>query len=264
MKVTEEKGITLMTLVIMIIIILILASIGVTTGTNTIKEAQYTQFKNELKVLQTKVNELNQSNKIEIGRQLNEEEKNTLDIPAVSSIIYDGKSDEENLKIQKRFRYCNEESLKEDLDLYSIKREYLINIEYRYVICYKGYNYSNKIIYMVNQIEGGVYNVQYQEKNDTTGSFETQYVREGNKWKIEIVNINYNGNIGNWQVNYKHIDDEMWKETNNLSFYVTKDGKYLIEVKHGNDVNLGMQTIIIENNLSNEVESKNINDDFQR
>lgn len=252
MKLSGEKGITLTTLVIMIIIILILASIGTTTGINTIKEAQYTQFKNELKVLQTKVNELNQENKIKIGRELTQEEKNVLETPVISSTIYDEKNAEEKLKIQNGFRYFNEESLKNDLDLYSIKRDYLINIEYRYVICYKGYNYDNKIIYMVNQIEGSIYNVQYQEKNETTGNFEIQYAREGNKWKVEIININYKGNINNWQVNYKHIDDEMWKETNNLIFYVTKEGKYLIEVKHSNDVSLGRETIKIENNFSNE------------
>lgn len=246
MKLVKERGITLIALVIMIIIILILASIGVATGTNTIKEAQYTQFKEELKILQTKVNELNQENRVEIGRKLTQEESNTLEIPEVSSIIYNGKTNEEKLKIQNGFRYCNEESLKDDLYLYSMKRDYLINVEYRYVICYKGYNYDNKVIYMVNQIEGSIYNVQYQEKNDTTGSFEVQYVREGNKWKVEVININYNGNIENWQVNYKHIDDEMWRETNNLSFYVTKVGKYMIEVKHGNNINLGMENIIIE------------------
>lgn len=246
MKLIGEKGITLMALVIMIIIILILASIGVTTGTNTIKEAKYTQFKNELKILQTKVNELNQENRVEIGRILTQEERKMLEIPEVSSIIYNGKSDEEKLKIQDGFRYCNEESLRNDLYLYSIKRDYLINVEYRYIICYKGYEYNNKKIYMVNEIEGSIYNVQYQEKNNTIGSFQAQYVREGNKWKINIININYSGNIDNWKVNYKHVDDEMWKEINNLSFYVTKAGKYLIEVKHEYDINLGMETLIIQ------------------
>lgn len=38
----------------------------------------------------------------------------------------------------------------------------------------------------------------------------------------------------------------MWKEINNLSFYVTKAGKYLIEVKHEYDINLGMETLIIQ------------------
>lgn len=246
MKITEEKGITLMALVIMIIIILILSSIGVTTGVNTIKEAQYTQFKEELKILQTKVNELSQENRVEIGRKLTQEETKALEVPEISNIIYNGKIDQEKQKIKNGFRYCNEESLKNDLYLYSIKREYLINVEYRYVIYYKGYNYNNKVIYMVNQIDGSIYNVQYQEKNEATGSFEVQYVREGNKWKVEVININYNGNIDNWQVNYKHINDEMWKETNNLSFYVTKVGKYMIEVKYENGVSLGMETIIIE------------------
>lgn len=245
MKQTQEKGITLMALVIMVIILLILTSIGVASGTTAIKTSQYTQFKNELKILQTKVNELNQENKTEIGRLLTQEEKNSLEKQDISDIIYKAKSDEEKIKIQQGFRYCNQESIKNELSLESIKREYLINVEYRYIIYYKGYEYNNKTIYMINQLDNSIYNVEYQGNNSATGSFEVQYTAEGNKWKIEIVNINYDGNIDNWNVRYKHIDDEKWKETNNLNFYVTKKGKYSIEVKHGNDINLGIKTLII-------------------
>ena len=59
---TKENGVTLIALVITIILILILASLGTTIGTETINSTAFTQFKAELKIMQDKVNELNQEN----------------------------------------------------------------------------------------------------------------------------------------------------------------------------------------------------------
>ena len=55
MKKTNEKGITLITLVITVIILLILASVGITSGKQTIDMAKYNQFKSELTTIQTKI-----------------------------------------------------------------------------------------------------------------------------------------------------------------------------------------------------------------
>ena len=69
---TKESGITLTVLVITIILILILASIGTTVGTEAMEFAKFTQFKAELKIIQNKVNELNQENKTDIEQELKE------------------------------------------------------------------------------------------------------------------------------------------------------------------------------------------------
>ena len=90
---TKENGITLVALVIMIVLLLILASIGYTVGDSTISSAKFTQFKNELKVMQTKVNELNQENKTDDGQELTEEQKDILDIQEISDVIYNGKTE---------------------------------------------------------------------------------------------------------------------------------------------------------------------------
>ena len=91
---TKENGITLVALVIMTVLILILASIGYTVGDSTINSAKFTQFRNELKVMQTKVNELNQENKTDVGQDITEAQKTVLEKQEISDIIYNGKSEE--------------------------------------------------------------------------------------------------------------------------------------------------------------------------
>lgn len=255
MKLTEDKGVTLMTLVITIIILLILSSIGVEAGMSTINSTNFTQFKDELEILQTKVNQLNQGNELNIGEDLNSEQKQVLNKQVISDIIYNDKSDEEKLKIQNGFRYCDKEYIKNNLEIGSIKRDYLINVEYRYIICYEGFSYNNVTYYIINQIDNGVYNIQYNDKNEKTGSFEVNSIKEGNRWKIEISDIEYNGYINNWQVKYRLDGDTNWKTSNGLSFYVTKQGNYYVNVIYGDDIDLGTKLVSIIEDIENTIDT---------
>ena len=239
MKITEEKGVTLLVLVTTIIILLILTSIGVTSGISTLNSAKFSQFKEELKILQTKVNELNQNDEINLGEELTETQKNILNITDISKIIYNDKTEEEKKEIQNGFRYFNNESLKNELDLEGIKRDYLINFKYRYIVCYKGVEYNGTTYYMSEQIENTYYNVQYKDKNEKNGRFEVNTTKEDGRYKIQISNIQHNGYVDNWQVKYKLEEDNYWTTSNNLCFYVKKEGNYIIEVVHGDEISLG-------------------------
>lgn len=251
----EEKGVTLIALVTTIVILFILSSIGATAGMSTINWASFSQFKDELKILQTKVNELNQNNEIDIGQELNEEQKKLLNNSTISSIIYNKKTDEEKIKIQNGFRYCNKDYIRKEFNLESVKRDYLINVEYRYVICYKGFEYDKNIYYMINQIDNSIYNVDYNDKNPKEGNFDfdVNYTKENDRWKIEISNIIYTGYISNWNVEYRLDGESRWKKANGLKFYVTKAGNYYVQVSH-DDINLGSKlvSIIDETNNANE------------
>ena len=106
---TKENGVTLIALVITIILILILASLGTTIGTETINSTAFTQFKAELKIMQDKVNELNQENKIENGRDLTKDEQekifNNQETSDISDIIFNSvTTDEEKNNIKNGFK----------------------------------------------------------------------------------------------------------------------------------------------------------------
>ena len=253
-KIKQEKGVTLAILVVMIIILLILASVGVTSWNQTIEYSAFNEFTAELQVIQSKVNELNQNKNTDIGTEISENQKNILDIAEIRNIIFKNKTtDEEITKIKKGFRYCSKEWIKQNLELDSIKRDYLINVEKRYVISCTGFEYKNKTYYMSEQLENGQYNVEYNNKNSSTGSFEVITQKEENRWKVEISNIQYDGYVNNWQVKYKLSTNDFWQTSNELTFYVTEQGYYDIKVVHGDKIELETNKTLIGDLIADNV-----------
>ena len=241
MKKTNEKGITIITLVITIIILLLLASIGVNSGKGTIELAKYDKLRNELTIIQTKVNDLNQENKTEIGQKISTAQKSILNIDTVSNIIYSGRTEAEKAEIEDGFRYCSSNYIEKQFELDGIERDYLINVEYRYVISCEGLEYKGTIYYMIDQMESGLYNVAYHNKNSNTGSFDVS----AEDYKISVSNIQHEGYVSNWQVKYKLSTEENWKTSNKLEFEVKKAGTYIVKVVHGNEIDLGEKTLYV-------------------
>lgn len=265
MKKTKESGITLISLVITIIMILILASIGVTAGTSTINVSRFNQFKNEIEMIQAKVNEANQNGNINIGENLTEEQAKTLEIKDVSDVIYKDKTDDEKAKIKDGFKYFSKQDLEKYFDLSGVKRDYLINIEYRYVVSLEGVKYNDKTYYMAEEENTGLYNVEYKDKNSKTGSFDVKCEKEKSAWHITIINIRHDGYVSNWQVKYKKDGDSNWKTSNYTDFYITQKGDYTIKVVHGNEIDLGTKKISVgtdeetKNMTNNEITENTIN-----
>lgn len=243
---TKENGVTLIALVITIILILILASIGTTIGNSTINSAAYTQFKAELKIMQDKVNELNQENidKTNIGRKLSEDEKNEINKIFENNIFYRESTEEEKNKIKNGCKYLSKGDISDKFGLDGIKRDYVINIEYRYVIYPYGFEYEGNKYYMIDQIDGEIYNVRCHNKNDNkVKEFDVNVTNEKNKCKIEITNIKYNGYVDKWQVKYKLDGNSYWETSNDLTFYIKKEGTYAIKVVHGDEIDSEEQKI---------------------
>ena len=257
MKRKSEKGVTLVALVTTIILLLILSTIGVTSGKSTIEFSNFNKLKNQLTVLQTKVNELNQQNKTDIGQEIGDNQKLILNNEIVSNIIYKDKTEEEKNTIEAGFRLLNGNQIKDQLGLDGYKGNYLINVEYRYVVLCEGLEYNGITYYMIDQMEDGLYNVKYHNKNSDSGSFEVNIVSEGDKCKVEITDVNYDGYVSDWQVKYKLSTNSQWNTSDDLNFYVRQQGVYDIKVVHGDEIELETKTltIVFSNVLTDTVNS---------
>lgn len=253
MKRKSERGVTLVALVTTIIILLILSTIGVTSGKSAIEYSNFNKLKSQLTVLQTKVNELNQQSKTDIGQEIGDNQKSILNNEIVSNIIYKDKTEEKNT-IEAGFRLLNGNQIKDQLGLDGYKGNYLINVEYRYVVLCEGLEYNGITYYMIDQIEGGLYNVEYHNKNDNKGTFEVNAIAEGDKYKIVVSNIQYDGYVSNWQVKYKISDVNYWNTSDKLEFYIDKPGEYDINVVHGDEISLGIKKLNL--NYENEIENQ--------
>lgn len=242
---TKENGITLIVLVVTIVLTLILATTGITVGNSAIEFAQFSQFKAELKIIQNKVNQLNQENKTDKGQGLTDKQKEIFNIKQISDIIFDGdETYEEANDIKDGFKYFTRNDLMTQFGLDSVIRDYIINIEYRYIIFADGFEYKGTKYYMIDQIEGEIYNVRYHDKNDKNdGSFKVNVINEKNKFKIEITEIDYNGYVNKWQVKYRLEGNSYWETSDDLTFFVKNEGMYTIKVVHGDEIDLGEQSI---------------------
>ena len=250
MKKTNENGITLVALVITVIIMLILASVGINTGKGTIEYAKFNKIKSELTLLQTKVNELNEKGNTDIGQKISNTQKEILNNEIVSGIIYKDKTEEEKKAIESGFRFISPNEIKSQLGLDGFDRSYLINVEYRYVVSCEGLTYKGITYYMIDQIDDGMYNVEYHNKNKNPDkseqAFEVTTKAEGDECKIVVTITNYGGYVNNWQVKYKLNTEEEWHISNKLEFVVEKSGTYNIKVVHGDEIDLGQQNIDVD------------------
>lgn len=224
------KGITLVSLIITVIVLLILASIGTYSGIEVIKSSKFTKFTTEMKIMQTHVNELydkykNGDNEILIlGKELNTVQEQT---NKVFTLETSGITDKTG------YRYFDQETIK-CLNIEGIEEEFFLNIEKRSVVSYEGFKYEGTTYYTLEQIPSGLYNVEYENKNTGTPTFNVnvEKISEG-KWRISILDIIYDGYIEKWQVKYKLSNQENWNTSEDLNFVLEQEGIYNIKLSNG-------------------------------
>lgn len=239
----NSKGITLISLVITIIVLLILISVGTTSGIGVLKSSKLTAFTTELKVMQTKVNEIYQKYKdgdtIKIGENLytgNDiltigEELSTKQAQ-VDKVF---KADASGITKTDGYRYWSIDLIK-DLGIEGVKQDFFINVKKRSIVSYEGFKYNNEIYYTLEQIPNSLYNVEYTNPNEQGPTFDIKTEKlTKSKWRITIENIQYSNDLGyinKWQVRYglKQEKTVQWYSTEDMSFVVNKEGTYQIQI----------------------------------
>lgn len=225
----NKKGITLVSLVITIIVLLILASIATYSGINVIQSSKFTAFTTELKIMQTQVNATYQEDSTkELGDELTENIKKQADIVFTES--------ESGITSQDGYRYWSNALIKE-LGIEGVEQDFFVNLETRSVVSYEGFQYEGKTYYTLEQLPDGLYNVEYNDKNINMDkpTFDTsvEKISEG-KWRVTISNIQYNGYIDKWKVNYQLEGQNSWNTSEDLSFIVNEQGNYHIKIANEN------------------------------
>lgn len=228
----KENGITLMSLVITIVILLILASIATYSGIEVIKSSKLTKFTTEMKIMQTQVNELYQKMQDgdttikELGKIISEIGNQTQVNNVFNAVGITTKDERE------QYKYFDKDTIKK-LNIEGVSGTFFVNIDKRSVISYEGFQYEDKYYYTLEQLPNGLYNVEHEKNTNEPPTFDTnvEKVSEG-KWRITVSNINYDGYINKWSVNYKLEDSNNWSTSEDLSFIVNEQGNYLVKIEN--------------------------------
>lgn len=232
----NSKGVTLLALVITIIVLLILAAVATYSGMDIIQSSKLTAFTTEMKIMQTQVNDLydkwksGEINKDEIGKDLTYD---TTVQNQANNVLIDELGLENNFSDLTGYRYFDQETI-QGLGIDGVEQEFFVNIENREVISYEGLLYDGDMYYTLNQLPQGLYNVDYDPQQSSGPTFDVSYERIGeNKWRITISNIQYDGYIDKWYIQYQEEGADYWNTTEDMSFVVNSRGWYNFYIENG-------------------------------
>lgn len=250
-KLKNNKGITLMALVITIIILIILASIGTYSGVQVVKSAQFTAFSTELKIMQTQVNKLYEEKKNgndeyvdNLGKTIS---SNTSTQTQANNVFTQNAS---GITDQNGYKYFDTDTIK-SLNIEGVEGEFFVNIDKRSVVSYDGFEYAGKTYYTLEQLPDGLYNVEHNTVVKEKPTFDKSFEKvSNNEIKVSITNITYTGNINKWKVMYRKVKENEeepfeWNSSDTYSISAKEPGIYKIKIMN-NNVESDEQEIIVK------------------
>ena len=238
----NEKGITLIALVITIIILLILASIAVYSGLDSIRSSKYMAFKTEMQLLQSSIDEIYSADKDNLstyGTDMTSTQKDIFTVTEVNNIL--SQKSTSLGELQNGFKYFSSDYIVNNLNIEGITRDYYINMNKRIIIATEPLEYEGVNYYMLEQMSDTIYNVDYDNTfSGVTFSYSTSLVN-GKTGTIKIYNIKTDSYVEKWQVRYREKGKETWNITNEFlgddcEINVDKICDYEVQVFHGGDL----------------------------
>ena len=119
-------------------------------------------------------------------------------------------------------------------------------MEKRSGISYYGFKYEGETYYTLNQIPGGLYTVNYEDKNigKQKPTFKVVGTSEAGKYTIVVSDIKFDGYINKWQVKYQKVGQTYWSTSEDLSFEVDSTGVYKVKIVNGDIESIEQQVEI--------------------
>jgi len=167
----NQRGITLLSLVITIILIMILVSVGVNYGQSSILEIKLQNFSNQLQQIQTSVDSTHEKmkmldnptyifvNKQTMGSDIKTNSEAMATLKKLTGIDYGDNSislddaDYYTPQHETLYRYLSKRDLERQLDIKNAKQDVIINFKTREVISVKGQVYNGEIFYRLDQLK---------------------------------------------------------------------------------------------------------------
>lgn len=237
----NNKGVTLIALVVTIIVLLIIVSVGAYSGIATIEGSKAITFSMELKMLQEQVELLNikakKDNSIynlgtSIASITDTDLKNQLEsiLNELGITDYDG------------YRYFTQKQIL-DLGLEGVEQDVVLNIAKKEVISITGFNKSGTIYRTLKQMaDANLIENTYDVSTNTNVqeneiSFDVTYSSIGNNmFNIEINNISSTGFVKKVKISYSYNSNNFEKVAENYTddsytFEVENEGSYILKVE---------------------------------
>lgn len=154
----NEKGITLLTLIITVIVMVLLTGTAIAYGTNSLQTMKFQNFRFELEQIQGKVDVIYEKIKLakedEITTYLSlGQDITSLPSELGTSVLSRLQSIKGNNVSTTNYRYFTRQDLEVDLDITSQSGAVIINFTTREVISVKGFEFEGKTYYRIEDLQ---------------------------------------------------------------------------------------------------------------
>lgn len=249
-KVLNEKGITLISLLVTVLIMMIIVGVAVSAGVESVDSTRLQGFYTQLEFIQKRVDDIASTNE---GYYTNSDGTQTyVDIKtqggseltsAQSTFLQELLNNEEINVSASEFRYFTIDNLEKQLNLSQMEYNVFIHFDNRIIVAEDGIKINGKNYYI---LKNDIYFVE-QNTNKNSGNISLNYniSKYGtNNYKI-IVNPSTVGDlITNGTLRYKEVTTKYWETANGLEIVINKLAQYNIEYVDSNK-NTVSQTITV-------------------
>ena len=255
LKFSDNKGITLVALIVIISVMIIIASVSISTGLDSLNSTMLEGFYTQLELVQKRIDDIATTDETYIdakgntiklkqtGEDLTSEQKQSLN----NILIAEDFSDEEVANMIDNFKYFTIPDVENILDVKQIDYNLFINFENRIVVAENGIKIENDVYYMLNNAKKFI--VQYEDKN--VGTIESLIYGDPVKYGTDIykVTIKPGNTVGDLSekgyIRYKKASTKYWETTNENYIIMELDMSYNIIFTDLNK-NRIERTIIVE------------------
>lgn len=234
-KITKDnKGITLVALIMTIVLMLILVSITSYSGINSYKHAQVTKFVTQMQLLQAKVDDLAASKTIE---ELDLPSPTTQEQRKAITSAFD--NEEVTTNNMNKYKVFTKEDILNILEVEDVQNDIMVNFETREIVSSVGIAYEGKTYYTQYKLPNGQ-TVISNESVSRDLDFTLEVSIDGINSTVTVKDIN----ITNGTLSYKEQNDNYSQTITN---YTEKGKEYKINISKS-----GKYVFILKDNISNE------------
>lgn len=236
-KITKDnRGITLVALIMTIILMLILVSVTTYSGINSYKNAQVTKFVTQMQLLQAKVDDLVSSKTIE---ELNSMDLQTPTTQEQQNAINSAANNEEVTSNDvNEYKVFTKEDVLNILDVEDVQNDIMVNFTTREIVSLVGIEYEGKTYYTQYKLPNGQ-TVINNESVSRDLSFTPEILIDGINSTVTFKDIK----ITNGTLSYKEQSDNYSQTITN---YTEKGKEYKINISKS-----GIYKFKLQDNTSN-------------
>ena len=236
-KMKDNKGITLVALIITVIMMLILASVAVYTGADTYKHARVMEYVQEMQLIQSKVDEIVGTSTKEELLNLGAEVASNEQINAITSAYANGEITSND---RTKYRYLSKNDLNNIFSIDDATIDVMINFETREVVSVNGIKYNGITYYTQYKLPGGQTIINNREDNSRIVSFNTELLIDGLNSNITITDIS----ITNGTLKFSETDaKENFTNWGIITNYTEREKEYKASISKS-----GNYTFILQDN----------------